>query len=205
MSDKNFTLKAKATIESPTVPSFVQATKTFSLASLETKVAGQVFIDTKAYFRDAASGIVNKGPFPPRINQPTQYTIHWLITNYATDIQNVTLKAFLGPNVKFTGVVKSSAGTSVPLYNDRTQEMTWTLAKVPATAGVISKPIEAIFQVSATPSSSDLGTFMPLVQETSLTAVDEFTNLELTGNDLPVTTQLPDDTTVISGQGIVAQ
>lgn len=203
LSDKNFTLKARASIESPTVPSSVQATKTYSLATLETKVAGQTNIASKVYFRDATSGIVNKGPFPPKVNQPTQYTVHWQITNYGTDVNNVTVSAFLGGNVKFTGVAKASSGTSVPVYNDRTQQMTWTISRIPATAGVISAPLEAVFQIVATPSSSDLGTYMTLIQETPLKATDEFTNTDLTSRAAPVTTQLPDDTSVFATPGVV--
>ena len=63
--------------------------QTVGLADLETKVAGLVKIESKAYFRDADSGIANSGPWPPKANQATQYTVHWRITNYATDISRV--------------------------------------------------------------------------------------------------------------------
>ena len=205
LSDKNFSLKIRATIESPTVPSFVQADRTFSLASLETKVAGKLKIDSKAYFRDAVSGIINEGPFPPKVNQVTEYTVHWQLTNYGTDAKDITVSAFLGGNVKFTGVAKASAGASVPTYNDRTQQMTWTISRVPATVGVISSPLEATFQIAATPSSSDLNTFMPLIQETIISGTDEFTNAQLNSADGPVSTQLPDDPTVANTPGVVKQ
>lgn len=203
LSDKNFTLKVSASIESPTVPHFVEAEKTFSVASLETKVAGQIKIDTQAYFRDAASGVLNKGPFPPKVNQPTQYTIHWLITNQSTDVKDVEVKAFLGGNVRFVGVSKVTAGSS-PAYNERTQEIVWKIDRVPATTGVISKPAEAVFQIEATPSSSDLGRFMSLIGEASIKAVDEFTGVEFSEKDFGIDTGLPDDPTVGS-QGIVTQ
>ena len=205
LSDKNFLLKVRASIESPTVPNFVQANKTFSVSNLETKVAGQMNLATRVYFRDAASGIINDGPFPPRVNQPTEYTVHWRITNYSTDAREVTVKAFLGGNVRFTGVAKVSSGSAVPVYNDRTQEMTWTIPKIPATVGVISSPLEATFQISATPSSSDIGRFITLIQESSAKAIDDFTGLELTASSQSVTTQLPDDPTVINTPGIVKQ
>ncbi len=204
LSDKNFTLKVSASIESPTVPHFVAAEKTFSVTSLETKIAGQTKIDARAYFRDAPSGILNKGPFPPKVNQPTQYTIHWLITNQSTDVKDVEVKAFLGGNVRFIGVSKVTAGSS-PAYNERTQEIIWKIDRIPATTGVISKPTETIFQIEATPSSSDLSRFMPLIGETTIKAVDEFTDVELSERDFSVTTQLPDDPTVSGSQGLVTQ
>ncbi len=205
LSDKNFMLKVRTTIESPTVPNFVQANKTFSLSSLETKVADQIRLATKVLFRDPNSGILNKGPFPPRVGQATQFTVHWQITNYSNDAKDITVSAFLGGNVKFTGLAKASAGAAVPTYNDRTQQVTWTIGRIPATVGVISAPLEATFQISATPSSSDVGTFMQVIQESLIKATDDFTNQGMDGATPPVTTQLPDDPTVINTPGIVSK
>ena len=204
LSDRNFILKVVGSIESPTVPNFVAATKTIGLANLETKVGGKVDIHTRVYFRDAASGIINKGLFPPSVDQKTNYTVHWLITNYGTDIKDVEVKAFLAGNVRFTGVVKTT-GNSAPVYNEATQEVIWKIDKVQATTGVIGKALEATFQIEATPSSLDAGAYMPLIQDTSLKAADDFTGLELSAGSFSVTTQLPDDTTISSNQGIVRE
>jgi len=93
LNDKNFTLGILAEIESPTVPYFVAAKKTVNSLKLETKVTGQVKVDAKAYFRDATAGILNEGPFPPKVNRATNFTVHWLITNYGTDISGIEVKA----------------------------------------------------------------------------------------------------------------
>ncbi len=205
LSDKNFVLKARATIESPTVPNFVQASKTFSVSTLDTKVGDQVKVAAKVYFRDATSGVINKGPFPPKANQPTEFTVHWQITNYSNDIKDVTVTAFLGDNVKKTSYVKASSGGTVPSFNERTQEMTWVIPRVPATVGVISAPLEATFQIVATPSSADVGRFMTLIRESELKATDEFTGKEISAKAPAVTTQLPDDPTIVTTPGVVKQ
>ncbi|MDO8467103.1 MAG: hypothetical protein Q7S83_03110 [bacterium] len=202
-SDKNFLLKVSATIDSPTVPYFVNEGKAESFASIENKVQGLVDLDALAYFRDAASGITNKGPMPLRLDQPTNFTIHWRITNYATDVKDIEVRAFLGGNVRATGVMKSNAAT-IPFYNERTQEMIWQLPKIDATTGVIGKPIEAIFQVEAVPSTNDLNRDMLLIQDSSLTATDDFTGVALSSQDDEITTGSLDDQTV-SGQGTVLQ
>lgn len=204
LSDKNFVLKVNAQIESPTVPYYVTAEKTIGVAKLETKVAGRISVDTRAFFRDAPAKILNKGPFPPRVGQPTNYTIHWLITNYSTDVSNVEVRAFLGGNVEFTGIVKSNI-SSLPVYNERTQEMVWQIDKIPATKGVIDKPIEAIFQVEATPSITQIDQYMILIQPTSIKATDMFTDTILTGGDVEETTRLPDDLTVAGQMGLVRE
>lgn len=200
LNDKNFTLQIFAEIESPTVPYFVAAKKTFSSLKFETKVAGRIKVDAQAYFRDAASGILNDGPFPPRVNRPTNFTVHWVITNFGTDVSQVEVRSFLGPNVKMTGKAKSNVA-SIPVYNERTQEIVWNLDKIIATKGVIGNPVEAIFQVEAIPSQPD--SYWLLMQETFLKAIDDFTGEELSAGDVGLNTSLPDDRTVNAGQGIV--
>lgn len=200
LSDRNFLLKLNAQIESPTVPYGVESSKTVGVARLETKVAGRTVVDAKGFFRDAASGIVNSGPFPPRVGKATKYTVHWVVTNYGTDVSGVEIKAFLGPNARFTGVAKSNTGL-LPSYNDRTQEMIWSIDKLPATKGVISAPAEVIFQVEVTPSQA--GAYAQITQDTVLKATDDFTGQPIQNTDSGVTTALPDDSTVSPQQGIV--
>lgn len=204
LSDKNFILRVEGQIESPTVPPFVAAAKTLGINNLETKVGGQVKVDAKALFRDAASGIVNSGPLPLKVGQATNFTIHWLITNFSTDVRDVEMRAFLGGNVRATGVVKSNIAAA-PVYNERTQEMVWKIDKIPATKGVLDRPLEAIFQVEVVPSVDQAGNFLTLTQPTSLKAIDDFTGLEISAGDIELTTQLSDDPTVSPNQGIVTQ
>ena len=200
LNDKNFTLQLQATLESPTVPAFVAAQKTVSTVKFESNVAGRAQIDTKVLFRDAVSGVVNAGPFPPRVNQATQYTVHWIIKNYSTDISNIEVRAFLGPNTRMTKVVKSSI-LSQPAYNESTQEVSWKIDKIIATKGAIGTPVEAIFQIEAIPS--EVGQYWTLIQDTNLTANDDFTGQKLSSKDVGVSTALPDDPTITSSQGIV--
>ncbi len=200
-TDKNFLLKVLATIDSPTVPYFVAEGKTESYANIENKVGGSVDLTAKAYFRDPSAGITNKGSLPLSLNQPTQFTIHWRITNYATDLRDVEVRTFLGGNVAFTGVTRSNAAT-IPTYNDRTQELIWRLPGIPANYGVLGKPTEAIFQVEALPSTQDVGRDMLLAQESTLTAIDDFTGLEVSDKDSAVTSRLLDEPT---GGGSVLQ
>lgn len=204
LGDKNFTLKVEAQIESPTVPPGVAAAKTVSLAQIENKVAGKLDILSQAFFRDASSGILNSGLMPPRVNQPTQYTIHWKLTNYSTDMRNIEVRAFLEPGVNWTGQVKSNVDTQ-PVFNERTREVVWLIDSIPATKGVIGLPTEAIFQIQATPSIIHLNKYQPLVGQTTVRAFDAFVNLETQSVAQSVSTALPDDPTVGSQQGVVVQ
>ena len=147
------------------------------LASLKTKVRGQLSLESYVYFRDT-TGIVNKGQFPPKVNKPTNFTVHWIVKNYATDVKDATIKVYLAPGVKFTGVVKSNI-EAAPQYNERTQEISWLIPKILATKGVVGKAIEAAFQIEATPNITQIGQKMPLVGQSSISAIDEFVGAEL--------------------------
>jgi len=202
LNDKNFILNIKAQIESPSVPYYLEAEKTSAATVLKTKVAGQTKILVKALYRDAASGILNTGVLPPRVGQATQYSIHWSIKNYATDVSNVTIKSKLPNGVRWTGIVKSN-GDSIPLYDKKTREIVWKVENVSATKGVISTPPEVIFQVEAVPEANMLGRFQPLLETVSLTALDGFTGVTLTASALPIDSSLPSDPTTSPVQGIV--
>jgi len=202
LSDRNFTLRVKAAIESPTVPFSVEGNKTMSMAELETKVQGRTEVDARVLYRDAASGIVNTGSLPLKVGKPTQFTVHWVLTNYSNDVENVEVKAFLGGNVRFTGIAKST-GETQPIYNDRTQEMVWSIPTIPSARGVLNKPLEAIFQIEAMPSINQVGSVMLLIQQTTLNATDAFTKLPIIHTDSAITSGTLDDPTVNSSQGLV--
>lgn len=204
LGDKNYTVMSSIVLDSPSVPYYLEASKTTATAVLETKVAGQAAFDVKAFYRDAAATIVNDGPFPPKVRQPTEYTIHWVITNYSTDIKNVAVKASLQSGIEWTNVVKSNVD-SVPLYNDRTGEITWSVDKIPATKGVLSSPVEAVFQVRATPNATQVGQYEPLLGASTFSAIDDFTGLNIESSAGALSTALPDDPTVGQGGGIVVQ
>lgn len=202
LSDKNFILRAQARVDSPSVPYYLTADKTTALANLETKVAGLTLVDAQAFFRDAAAMVLNQGKVPPQVGQPTEYTVHWVLRNYGTDVKGIEVKAFLPPGAAWTGQVKSNVET-IPLCNEQTGEILWRIEKMVATKGVISDPVEAIFQIRATPSASQVGQYQPLLGETMLTASDDFTGLTLTSRDTALTTALPDDHTVGGDAGKV--
>lgn len=181
IGDKNFILKTEAEISSPTVPYYVASDKTIGIAKSEIKIAGNVVIGAEAAFLS--------GSLPLKVNKPTNFTIRWTIANYSTDISNIEIKAHLQSGARFIGQAKSNV-SATPVYNERTQEITWFIDKISATKGVLSKPIEATFQIEAIPNITQMNNQMPLLSQTNLKAFDEFTNIELTNSADAITTQL---------------
>lgn len=195
LSDKNYSVKVRAEIESPTVPTGVSASKTISVSSLETKVAGEARLEATALYIDTSLGSANTGPYPPRANQKTQYTIHWKIINYATDVSNVRVSAFLQADSKFTGKIKSNVD-SVPQFNSRTGEIYWDIKNITATKGVLGEPIEAIFQIENTPAVNQIGDYVQFLSATRITARDDWSGISLEGLSAALTTLLPHDTKI---------
>jgi hypothetical protein len=202
--DKNFSLKINSSFESPTVPYYISANKTTAGQILTTKVKGMTLIDAKALYRDASSGIVNNGNLPPKIGKETEFTVHWIIRNYSTDIKDVYVSASLPKGVEWTDNVKSDID-SVPIYKEGTKEVVWKIDEIQATKGVLTSPLEAIFQLKVKPTSDYLGNFQPILSNTKLEAVDKFTNEKITDTDLLLNTSLIDDPTVQMAEGIVTQ
>lgn len=196
VSDKNYSVKIKAQIESPTVPAGVNAQKTISTAEMSTKVAGYTDMQARAYYID--STIPNAGPYPPEVNRATTYTVHWVLTNYATDMSNVKVSAFLQNGSRFTGKIKTNADTA-PVYNPLTGEVEWELARIPAGKGIMDKPLEASFQIENMPSANQLGQNIILIGKTKLMATDEFAGRQFETTDSEITSDLPDDTKVANG------
>lgn len=194
LSDKNYSVKAKAEVSGFVIDSNNRPKKIISLADLETKVSGFIKIDAKAYFRDAESGFLNIGPYPPKVGTATQYTVHWLISNYATDVSSIKVSASLLGN-RWTGSVKSNT-RSAPSYNKETGEVIWEIESLPATKGVISEPAEAVFQVEVVPRLNHLGQNVPILGATEIRAKDDFTGLTLFNSDFALDSFLPDDPTV---------
>ncbi|MDP3948942.1 MAG: hypothetical protein Q8Q17_03265 [bacterium] len=203
ISDKNYLLKLQAEISSPTVPSGTAASKTISAANMETKVAGKITINAKALWRDASSGILNSGPYPPRVNQPTKYTVHWALTNYSTDVYGIQVSAFLQSGAKWTGIAKSNI-SSQPSYDFSTGKVTWDAGDLMATKGVISQQPEVIFQVEVTPAANQVNQFITFLGDTAVTGKDNFTGTQLNDTGRALTTELPDDQTVgnLSNRGV---
>ncbi len=169
--DKNFTLKVQAAIDSPTVPANVSSDKTAAVANLILKVSGKAEI--------IVSWERLKGPYPAKVNEPTDFAVHWQIRNYSTDIKDVKVNSFLQSGASWLNVVKSNVD-ALPIYNERTGEVSWQIPKILATKGVISKPVEGVFNIEIVPNITQFQQPLNLTGETNISAVDDFTNIELT-------------------------
>jgi hypothetical protein len=202
IGNKNYTLKVKSIIESPTVTQGLSTDRTTGSDVEETKIASLVNIDAKAYFRDADSDILNRGPFPPKVNQATSYSIHLELSSYGNDLEDIIVRTRLENGVNLVNLKEGGTG-SVPEYNESTREIVWRLDRVIASTGLLVNKSETIFQVEATPDISMAGQYVPLLGITTVSAKDTFTGADLAATDEALDTRLPDDKSVSSEEGRV--
>lgn len=188
--DKNFLLQVAATMETLTVPPSLSVKSLLVTNDIAIKVNSKVDFKARGYYYDSV--LKNSGPIPPRVNQTTTYTIHWLITNYSNDLDKVVVKATLPEGVKWLDK-KSGAGSSLLEFNDRTNELTWNIGKVQAATGVLLDPYEVIFQLALTPSVTKVGSVMPVISDATLSGEDLFTGNSISAMAPAVKTDMPDD------------
>lgn len=199
--DKNFTLRADVQVESLSVPKISRANKTVNVSSLETKVSGMVELKSRAYFRDASSGILNDGDLPLSVGKPVEFTIHWTIKDFASDMENVKISAELPPGITVTDMKKVSVGDFK--YDSESQTISWTIPKTLASTGVLTKPLEVVFQVKGVPDASQIGQYMTILGNSEGEAIDSFTGDKIYFGADPITSALPDDRTITPQDGIV--
>ena len=204
---KDYNLKVSVQIESLSVPYYVAADRLTNNVDFETKVAGDIDFDCLAFFRDAKSGFINNGPWPPKVNQETEFTIHFRLRNYATDVKNVQIKAVLANGVVYKNKYKEININPEIKYNKRTKELFLTIPSISAWDGIATLPKEFIFQVGLTPALNQLGESVPLIKNISLQAQDVFTNVSFVKkcNILETGTIYKFDKTVKQSEGSVVR
>ncbi|KKS44844.1 hypothetical protein A2567_02405 [Candidatus Azambacteria bacterium RIFOXYD1_FULL_42_11] len=194
--DKNQLLQISATMETPSAPPSLAVKSLLITSDLALKVNTKAELKSRGYYYD--SFLKNSGPIPPKVNQTTTYTIHWQITNYSNDIDNVTVKTTLPEGVKWLDK-KAGAGAATLEYNERTNELAWNVGKIQAGTGILLDPYEVIFQLALMPSIVKVGQIAPILNTSNLTGADNFTGNDISIAAPEIKTDLPDD----SGVGIL--
>jgi hypothetical protein len=190
---KNPTLAAVVSIQGQrldqaNVPQSVNATVSNTI-----RVLSNLGISQQA--THATGSIENRGPVPPTPGQQTTYTIIWNAANSSNDIAGATAAATLPSYVTFTGV---SAPSGAFTYDSASRKVTWNIGDLSAGANK-----QASFQVSLTPSTSQVGTSPALVGPVMLSAYDRFAATQVSATSGSVTTDTPGDPGYQPGSGTV--
>lgn len=138
--------------------------------------------------------IKNSGPFPPKANQNTTYTITWTIRPVENALSGTIASATLPVGSIWSGVVMPQSEDIS--YNPDSKVVTWNIGALPK-ATSIPKIRTVSFQVSAKPTVSQITSAIKLLSETSISATD-------TSTGTVITTKAPEATTVLLGDPVYA-
>ncbi len=112
---------------------------------------------------------VGVGPIPPHVGEQTTAWIVWSIGATENDLSNIIMQATLPTGVTATGKSASAAGG---IFASDKNQVRWEL---PRLLGGTQQVANFSFEISVTPTKTDLGKILPLIGASQLTAQDEKT------------------------------
>lgn len=114
----------------------------------------------------------NSGPFPPKVDNETTYTITWTATNSFNNVNSAKVSATLPPNVKWTGF--TSPESERISYNKGTGEVVWDIGDMKAGIGTNSPAKDVSFQVAITPSITQVDSEVDLLSSATISGIDNY-------------------------------
>jgi hypothetical protein len=143
----------------------------------------------------------DSGPWPPKPNQATTYTVQLAATNTVNPVGGATATMILPAYVTFTGNVSPNDGSIT--YNPATHTVTWAIGNIAAGTGTSAPADNAAFQISFTPSDSQVQGIPVLVGNQAISSVDRFTQATVGGTAPALTTEATADPAYQPSFGIV--
>ncbi len=204
LAQRNPVIEIKTTLESTNVPEGAPVADLPRAVSVNSiKLHTQCDLSITSFFRDASSGIANQGNLPLRVDEPTDFTIHFKIFNTFNDVKNLKIQTRLPLGVEFTWQIAGNYDNNLPSYNKNSRLFVWEVPLVSSGTGYFNKPLELIFQVRVTPSYSQIYQPVELIEETTLEYTDSFTLKKVQKTYPSVFSDKLTDKTVSPSQGIV--
>jgi hypothetical protein len=111
------------------------------------------------------------GPKPPVVDAATAYGVQWSVKNVSNTVGDASVSSVLPPYVTFI------SGQSGVAYDAGSRTVTWTIGDLKPGIGYSSAALSTSFEVSLTPSSSQIGTAPALTGTGLLTGTDRFASV----------------------------
>ena len=173
-----------------------------SSATKTIRVASVLGLSARALYYSGP--FTNTGPIPPRVDNDTSYTIVWSLTNGSNDFSNTKVTAILPSYVKWLAV--TAPAEEKISYNPIGGQITWDVGSLKAGTGYSGSPRQVSFQVSLSPSLSQVNSAPTLVGEVTASGDDNFVGQSVeVGGRAPLTTNLTTDISFKQGQGNVVR
>lgn len=134
--------------------------------------------------------IKNTGPFPPKVDKETSFTILWTMRPAENTLTNAVATAVLPVGVVWSGVVSPQSETVN--YVPETRTVQWNIGGV-GKATNSSQTRSVAFQVKVKPSKTQVDSDLVLLGETTISATDAVANVPLSITRTEVTDRLSTD------------
>lgn len=144
----------------------------------------------------------NSGPIPPKAENKTTYTVALSLSNSVNAVTNGEVTATLPNYVKYEGGY--SPASDKLTWNESTRQIRWNVGTLPVRTGYGTSPRTIYFKVSITPSRTQIGDILNLVNNIVFNGKDVFANGDIKAISPNVTTDLQDPG-VVFGNGQVVQ
>lgn len=166
-------VKISVHLETPNVPAELALDKLTVDDDLVTRISSAPTFSQSARINDSEWGA--SGPYPPRVDQKTIFTINWKLVNPANDISPAKITATLAPGVSWENRTRVNSSQSQPAYNSQQKTVTWDLGSLPAGVGISFPVYETFFQISIIPSVNQVGGPAELLRSVRFEGTDIFT------------------------------
>src|SRR3989344_8202465 len=140
---------------------------------IEARITPQVQLRPEARYTDDEYQPLGTGPVPPEAGITTTYQIQWYLSNASNEVTDAKITTALPKDVFWKG---GETGSGTLSFDPATREVAWTINRVPARSGLDLSGLSANFTVSITPKESEIGSAIILTEQTSMEALDGFTN-----------------------------
>ena len=136
------------------------------------KILTDVQIEATSNF--AGGPFQNTGPIPPVVEEPTTYTVNYVLNNSSNMIRDGKLTAILPEYMKWNNQV--SPASERVIFDEVNRTLTWDLGDIREHVGYIDPARKVSFQLTLTPSASQLGGSPDLIFDPRFEGFDTFTN-----------------------------
>ena len=175
---QNSLIKVSSILETENVPPAIALSRLIAEDELVTRISTTVSLGQLMFINDSQWG--SSGPFPPKVNEKTTFTVKWSLINPANLITPAKITAVLAPGVSWEGRTRSSSGIVQTVYNPSNQTVTWDIGSLPGGVGSAFPPYETYFQISIVPSVNQVGQAVEILRDIKFEGVDSLTSQSIT-------------------------
>jgi uncharacterized repeat protein (TIGR01451 family) len=151
------------------------------------KVNSDVALDEAVRYFDKDNIAVGTGPLPPQVGQNSTFKVYWKLTNSLHELGALEVKTKLPDYISWDGKEQAEVGSLS--YNEATNEVTWSIGRLPLSAS----SAQAEFSIGLKPKSTDRNKLLILVSGTTLTGTDNQTSFPISQTFKAQTTRLEKD------------